>query len=110
MKKLLVFLFMCFVTNTINSQVTKADLCKGASFSIVYTMDGAVKSEMEPAMVTEMTNESFKEVIHPHVKKAYDLLKSGKNRKDVIPIIEADLLKLDDDVVFKGLLLGTNDD
>lgn len=109
MKNVLVFMFVCFSFTTLNSQITKENICKGAALSIVYTMDAAVKSGMETAMVTEMTNESFKEVIHPHVKKTYDLLKSGKDRKAVIPIIEADLLKLDDDVVFKGLLLGTND-
>ncbi len=110
MKNVLVFMFVCFSFTTVKSQVTKENICKGAALSIVYTMDAAVKSEMKPVVITEITNRSFKEVIHPYVKKTYDLLKSGKDRKAVIPIIEADLLKLDDDVVFKGLLLGTNDD
>ena len=110
MKKILFISLLLFcITNICGQDVTKKDICKGAAFSIVYTIDGAVRANMSEVMVKEMSNESFKKVALPYVEKAYKLLKQGKERSKVVEVIQSELMKIDNEILFQGLLKGSKE-
>ncbi|MEW7277968.1 hypothetical protein ABW636_05180 [Aquimarina sp. 2201CG1-2-11] len=105
MRKLLVLLLIIFAsTYSYGQEVTKEIICKGAAVSVVYTIAPFQKRGMDKTIIKEISVESYKEVIQPSALKAYDLLASGKTKEEVIEILYSDFMKIEDDVVMKGLL------
>lgn len=83
-------------------------ICKGAAISVVHNLQILVKRGMDKAIIDKLSNETFKKVLQPSVEKAYKLLVSGKNKKEVIKVLEADYMKFDDKIIFQGLLKTQN--
>lgn len=114
MKKILFIIFFShgFLSNYAQ-EFNKESLCESAAFSIVHSVAPALELKMPKSQVEEVGKEEFKEVAHTSIGKTYDLLSSGKSRKEVIRIIYLDFMKLDDEIVKKGFikeLTDINDD
>jgi len=105
MKKILfIILFSFGFLSSQAQEFNKKTLCESAAFSIVHSIAPSLEYRVPKSQVVEIGKEEFKEVTHASIGKAYDLLSSGKNKKEVIRIISLDLMKLDDETVKKGFL------
>ncbi len=103
-KTLFIILFSLGISSNYAQEFNKKTLCESAAFSIVHSIAPSLEYKMPKSQVEEIGKEEFKEVAHESIGKAYDLLSSGKSRKEVIRIIYLDFMKLDDEIVKKGFL------
>ncbi len=103
MKKILLLILFSFaVSSNYGQEFNKKTLCESAAFSIVHSIAPLLEYKTPKSQVEEIGKEEFKEVAHASIGKVYDLLSSGKSRKEVIKIIYSDFIKLDDEIVKKG--------
>ncbi len=96
--------FSFFAQSFSDYGVTKEQVCAGAAISIA----GNIKPWAERNLSFSETKEMIGDLVFPSIKdspeKAYKLFKSGKNFDQVVVILKADFMKLDDNVVLKGLI------
>jgi len=111
MKKILfIFLFSLGFLSSYAQAFNKKTLCESAAFSIVHSVAPLLELKAPKSQIEEIAKEEFKEAAQPSIGKTYDLLSSGKSKKEVIRIIYLDFMKLDDEIVKKGFIKELNDD
>lgn len=108
---LVALLFLSFqLFSQAQAKITKENICRGAAISIVGHVKPFMDSGLPESEILEMGKELVKDVIKESPKKAYDLLKEKKSKKEAIEILYNDFMKLDEKVVLQFLLKPDNED
>jgi hypothetical protein len=107
---LFLFSIQAYSQNVNNIEVTKEMICRGAAISIVQNVHPFLDYDIPKSELEEIAEELVREPIRDSPNKAYNLLKTGKTKEEVIEILYNDFMKLDDSVIFSYLIKADPED
>lgn len=115
MKGIVLVFFLSFSTYFFAQDATyyqkgsKELICHGAAVSVAGTIRPFVKRNISKSEIKKIIGDFVVESIAGSPDKAYDLFQSGKDFDDVVAILKADYMKLDEATVMQGLILDDED-
>lgn len=106
------FLFTCSLAQAQDNPfgVSKDKICLGAAVSMVWNISPLMNHGRPKSEVLSIVQEVFKPDAHASLEKTYDLLSTGKTKEEVTNILQKDFMKLDDKIVYGGLISPQDDE